>query len=236
MKAHYENLEFSIAHRPRVTKRLHLELDAQGALVVVVPRHWSRAHIDATLLQNTRHVKRFLAKARQRLLPPLLYSQGEQHFFLGESYSLAIEKSAQRKPRITLSSQTLEIRTAQACAEATKSALEAWYRQQAQVVFTERLQVISRRAPWVANRVVPLKLRNMRRTWGNCSSKGAIKLNTHLIKTPLPIVDAVIAHELCHLEEMNHSRAFYSLLAELNPNWRQDRLMLRSQGHIYLRS
>jgi len=81
---------------------------------------------------------------------------------------------------------------------------------------------------------IPLKLRKMKRTWGNCSSKGVIKLNTHLVKAPLQLVDAVIAHELCHLREMNHGRAFYALLQDLNPNWREDRRRLRSEGGIYL--
>jgi len=39
---------------------------------------------------------------------------------------------------------------------------------------------------------------------------------------------------LCHLEEMNHSRAFYALLEKLNPNWREDRARLRSEGFVYL--
>jgi predicted metal-dependent hydrolase len=76
----------------------------------------------------------------------------------------------------------------------------------------------------------------MKRTWGNCSSSGVIKLNTHLVKAPLDIIDSVIAHELCHLEEMNHGRAFYVLLESLNPNWRRDRLKLRSDGYFYFRT
>jgi len=231
-----QKLEFTIAHRPRVTKRLHLELDAQGGLVIVAPKHWSRAHISATVSQNTGRVARFLAKARQRLLPPLHYIQGEEHLYLGGSYPLVILTDSNRKPKVMFSDQSLHISTARSDADTIKSALGAWYRQQALIIFAERMQVVAQKAPWVANREVLLKIRSMRRTWGNCSSKGTIKLNTHLIKTPLSMIDAVIAHELCHLEEMNHSKAFYTLLEGLNPDWQQDRLMLRSQGHIYLRS
>jgi hypothetical protein len=74
----------------------------------------------------------------------------------------------------------------------------------------------------------------MKRTWGNCSSKGVIKLNTHMVKAPVVIIDSVIAHELCHLEEMNHGKRFYELLESLNPNWQQDRARLRSEGFVYL--
>jgi predicted metal-dependent hydrolase len=102
------------------------------------------------------------------------------------------------------------------------------------MVFSERLQTMAGRAAWVGNRSVPLKLRRMKRTWGNCSSRGIIKLNTHLIKTPLPVIDSVIAHELCHLEEMNHGSAFYALLERLNPDWRENRSWLRSEGNLYL--
>ena len=105
---------------------------------------------------------------------------------------------------------------------------------QALDVFTGRLEEIKRRTSWARDRSVPLKLRRMKRTWGNCSSKGVIKLNTHLVKAGLPVIDSVIAHELCHLEEMNHSAKFYALLESLNPNWREDRDHLRSQGNRYL--
>ena len=233
-------LEYTIAHRPRVTKRLHLELDERGGLVIVAPKHWSRSHISATLSQNTGRVARFLASARERQLQPLQYIQAEQHLFLGDQYSLLIARSATARARVKVSENELQVQISQsgagAGAGAVKVALGNWYRQQAMNVFAERLHNIAQRAPWAAGKAIPLKIRSMKRSWGNCSSKGAIKLNTHLIKTPLAIVDSVIAHELCHLQEMNHSKAFYVLLEGLNPGWRQDRAMLRSQGYIYLRT
>lgn len=227
-------LEYTITRRSRVTKRLHMELDENGGLVVVAPRHWSKAHINTTLSQNTSRVERFLIRARRRQLEPLLYVNGEAHFYLGESYPLAILPGSGRKTGVELSGSEIRINMSWHDPEGIRVALQTWYRKQALKVFSARLHIIAGRADWVGDRPVPLKLRKMKRTWGNCSSGGVIKLNTHLIKVPLLIIDSVIAHELCHLMEMNHSKAFYALLERLNPHWRQNRAWLRSEGNAYL--
>ncbi|MDX2417438.1 MAG: SprT family zinc-dependent metalloprotease [Xanthomonadales bacterium] len=227
-------LEYTITRRSRVTKRLHMELDENGGLVVVAPRHWSKAHINTTLSQNTSRVERFLVKARRRQLEPLLYVNGELHFYLGESYPLAILPGLGRKAGVELSGNEIRININRHDPEGIRVALMTWYHKQALKIFSARLQTIAGRADWVGDRPVPLKLRRMKRTWGNCSSGCVIKLNTHLIKAPLLIIDSVIAHELCHLEEMNHSQAFYALLERLNPHWRQNRAWLRSEGNNYL--
>jgi hypothetical protein len=44
-----------------------------------------------------------------------------------------------------------------------------------------------------------------------------------------------MAHELCHLREMNHSADFYRLLGHLAPNWQTLRNALNERSHIYLR-
>ena len=227
-------LEYSIARRPRVTKRLHMELDEDGGLVVVAPARWSKRFIRATLSQNITRVERFLVRARQRQLEPLKYTAGELHYYLGTAYPLIIHTYTCRKTTVTFSGNEIVVSTNKPEADHVRNTLQCWYAQQAFVVFDERLQIVASKVLWAKDRSIPLKLRRMKRTWGNCSSKGVIKLNTHLIKAPLPILDSVIAHELCHLVEMNHSRAFYQLLEDLNPTWREDRLRLRSEGGIYL--
>jgi predicted metal-dependent hydrolase len=227
-------LEYSIARRPRVTKRLHMELDEDGGLVVVAPARWSKRFIRATLSQNITRVERFLVRARQRPLESLKYTAGELHYYLGTGYPLIIHTYTGRKTTVTFTGNEILVNTNKPEADHVRTTLQHWYAQQAFVVFDERLQIVASKALWAKDRSIPLKLRRMKRTWGNCSSKGVIKLNTHLIKAPLPILDSVIAHELCHLVEMNHSRAFYQLLEDLNPAWRQDRTQLRSEGGVYL--
>ena len=227
-------LPYTITHRPRVTRRLHMELDEHGGLVVVAPRHWSKKHVSATLSLNTSRVERFLVSARERQLKPLLYTNGELHYYLGERYPLSIQTMVGRKTTVDIEENEIRIDTRECHAEHIRTVRQTWYRKQALEVFSTRLQTVAGRVGWLGDRLVPLKLRRMKRTWGNCSSRGVIKLNTHLIKAPLPVIDSVIAHEVCHLREMNHGKAFYALLEQLNPNWRQDRLRLRSEGNLYL--
>jgi hypothetical protein len=228
-------LEYTITHRQRVTRRLHMELDHSGTLVVVAPRHWTKAHIRATLTDNASRVERFVTTARQRQLRELRFVDGESHLYLGEGFPLCIAAGAGRTSEVTLAGGKLQVSVRQPCPSNIRNALYRWYRRRAAEIFSERLRVISQKAAWTGNRSIQLKLRVMKRTWGNCSANGVIKLNTHLVKAPLPVVDSVIAHELCHLEEMNHGREFYALLQGLNPDWRRDRARLRSEGHSYLR-
>ena len=228
------HLEFTVTHRPRVKKRLHLELDEQGRLLVVAPSHWSKRQVNKLVVQNLSRVQRFLVQARQRHTEPLGYTNGEMHLYLGKPYALEVDSIQGRRAHVELADEKIQIHLPRETSKPTQSVLDAWYLKQARGVFGERLACVSQNAAWVKHHEITLMLRRMKRTWGNCSSSGVIKLNTHLIKAPVAIIDSVIAHELCHLREMNHGRAFYTLLQDLNPDWKQHRKILVAQGNSYL--
>ena len=59
-----------------------------------------------------------------------------------------------------------------------------------------------------------------RKRWGSCSQSGRVMLSWRLLLLPEELADFVIAHELAHLEEHNHSRSFYRVLEEIEPEWR----------------
>jgi predicted metal-dependent hydrolase len=65
---------------------------------------------------------------------------------------------------------------------------------------------------------VKVVVKEQKTRWGSCSSKGNVNLNSHLLFLPSFLVRHVLIHELCHLQEMNHSKAFHKLLARLDPN------------------
>lgn len=76
----------------------------------------------------------------------------------------------------------------------------------------------------------PLGLSSARTRWGSCSAKSGIRLNWRLIHLPESLIDYVIAHEVAHLVEMNHSRRFWAVVEELFPDWRHCRDELKRQG------
>ena len=234
LKSRNDPLEYTLAHRPRVTRRLHLELDECGGLVIVAPKHWSDTLIRKTIAQNTDKISRFMARATRQQLDPLAYASSASHLYLGELYSLALGERDPQDSQPQHSENVLNLPVSDNDPEAIKTALQYWYRQRAALVFGERLTLIAARTSWANGIDIPLSIRRMKRTWGNCSSSGKIKLNVHLVKAPIEIVDSVIAHELCHLKEMNHSKRFYALLETINPDWRNHRFILRADGHRYL--
>jgi predicted metal-dependent hydrolase len=101
------------------------------------------------------------------------------------------------------------------------------FKQRALALFGERLQVFATRG---GHALPPLALSSARTRWGSCSEKTGIRLNWRLIHLPLPLIDYVVAHELAHLREMNHSPRFWAQVALLFPDWRNARRELKTRA------
>jgi predicted metal-dependent hydrolase len=94
-------------------------------------------------------------------------------------------------------------------------------------IFTERMAIATDVAGY---RPPALALSSARSRWGSCSGQTGIRLNWRLIHLPLPLIDYVVAHELAHLAQMNHSPRFWSEVERLCPDWRDARRELKARA------
>jgi predicted metal-dependent hydrolase len=70
-------------------------------------------------------------------------------------------------------------------------------------------------------------IRNQKTCWGSCSEKGNLNFNYKLLFLPRHLADYVVVHELCHLAELNHSPAFWELVARACPEYKKHRRELQ---------
>ena len=64
-------------------------------------------------------------------------------------------------------------------------------------------------------------IKNQKTRWGSCSKKGNLNFNYKIALLPPHLSDYVIVHELCHLEQLNHSPAFWNLVAKTIPQYKK---------------
>lgn len=105
--------------------------------------------------------------------------------------------------------------------------IAAWMRLRARDFFAERAEVYAAR---LGRPVAGLSIRDTRSRWGSCTAHGRLMFNWRLMMAPSEIADYVAAHEVAHLVEMNHSRAFWETVGGLMPGYERHRNWLRQHG------
>ncbi len=138
---------------------------------------------------------------------------------LGEEYVVRIEPGANR---VRWAGHTL-ILQARPDADLRQLARRA-LRTRALEVFRERA---AHHAAQLHRPLPRLALSNAQTRWGSCSEKTGIRLSWRLIHAPPRLLDYVVAHEMAHLVEMNHSPRFWKVVERLCPDYRSARDELR---------
>jgi predicted metal-dependent hydrolase len=75
-----------------------------------------------------------------------------------------------------------------------------------------------------------ISIKDMDSRWGSCSSRGNLSFSFKLIFSPESIIEYIVAHEVSHLREMNHSPRFWAHVESLYPNWKKARQLLKDSG------
>jgi predicted metal-dependent hydrolase len=148
--------------------------------------------------------------------------------FQGRECTLRIERGA--IDAVSLHGDALIVRTPREHDdEQLRGLINAWYREQALELFSERAIECHRRMQTESLRFPPIVIRGMKSRWGSYSCRtGRMSLNLSLITVPLPCLDYVIIHELCHIKVPHHGPHFWKLVGRYVPDHIELRRQLRS--------
>lgn len=213
--------------RRRRRGAITLTIDENG-LRIGAPWRASHDAIETLLRQHAAWILKKLAEWQLRRAPPLHWRDGESLMLLGEPLRLTL--LADRQP-ISADRGRLVVGNTLATPQAVAQAVTGWLRQQALSCFRQR---IAHFHPLIGVAAPEVHLSNARSRWGSCHSNGRIRLNWRLIQMPMRLVDYVVAHELAHLREMNHSPRFWQTVAHMVPDHAARRTEMRIGGHRYL--
>jgi predicted metal-dependent hydrolase len=108
-----------------------------------------------------------------------------------------------------------------------RDVVQAWLMRQARQVFQERLDHF---APLLGVQWKKMTLSNAGTRWGSARADGSIRLNWRLVHFNMSVVDYVVAHELSHLREMNHSPRFWDTVQSVLPNYAALRQQLKNEA------
>ncbi len=230
-----ETFEYEVCYTPERTDRIAVHVHPDASIQVDAPEGEDSERINAAVVKRARwirnHVRQALARCEHVL--PRTYVSGESYFYLGRRYQLKVLKANGSGPSVKLLRGRLLVETEGCQPGEIKLQLNRWYRQRASDVFDRRLRAVGEKISWLSE-APPLRLLKMRKQWGSCSPQGQVILNPHLVKAPRDCVDYVIAHELCHLKEHNHSPRYYRLLGEIMPNWQSVKANLDGMAELLL--
>jgi predicted metal-dependent hydrolase len=105
--------------------------------------------------------------------------------------------------------------------------IRLWLKKRAKSTFARRMEFWTQKLGVSCRQMI---VTSPRSRWGSCNAKNVIRLNWHLVMAPLPLIDYVVAHELCHITHKNHARGFWNMLAAVMPDYRERRKRLRHLG------
>lgn len=222
--ARYGDREFRyhLCYVPELKKAtIRVHVHPNGAVQVDAPESAQLPDIKSAVQRRARWILKHLDEIaeRNRGVRPRQWVSGESMLYLGRRYVLkVIQVPGQRKVTCKLIGGQLRVQGKELTPERVQKNVRQWYRERAKTVFQRRLDLMVERLPWV-QKVPVWRMQQMQTQWGSCSPDGSLVLNPNLVKAPTRAIDYVLLHEMCHLQEHNHSPRFYALLDQFMPGW-----------------
>jgi predicted metal-dependent hydrolase len=220
---------YMLVRSRRRRKTVTLRIDSRGRVVIRAPLHTVTAEIESFYQQNRAWVAKKLAERRaiQEMCKPKSFVSGEEFLFLGKSYPLRLAETNGKIP--ALSFCTAGFTLPKEYSAKARDLFIKWYKARALETITEKVLCFSKRLDLIPKGI---RLMTARTQWGSCSPDNRLSFNWKLIMAGDAFIDYVVAHELLHIKEKNHSPRFWGALGSFMPDYRERKAWLDENAHL----
>lgn len=217
---------YALTHAPAITyrrrkgvKRLTLRFKAATrSFVVTAPWHVSKKEVEQFVQRKADWMQALLKES-----PAILrFADGASIPVLGNEVRL-IKTNAIRGLTYRERDNLYIAGSVQSLSRRVTDWLKAYVRQEMQVIAYAK-------AAQLGETIRHIQVRDTTSRWGSCTSGGNLSFSWRLVFAPREIMEYVVCHEVAHLVEMNHSPAFWQVVEQLCPDWRNAELWLKKHG------
>lgn len=216
-----QTAELRVRRNPRA-RRISLRVDtADNSIALTVP--WNTSVEEG--LRFARNQGDWLRRRLAAVPERIAFADGSQFEFLGST--VTVRRMASGHTR--LADGVLYVSGAP---EFMARRVSDWLKAQARTAIGLRAHAL---AEQTGRKVKAIRIRDTRTRWGSAAADGTLAFSWRLVLAPLDVLDYVVAHEVAHLTHMNHSAAFWALVARLCPTHAAPRAWLAANGAKLLR-
>lgn len=223
-----ENIELNVIFRKRTTMEIRVEYP--GLVTVLAPQELSKEVILEKVKIRAKWISKHLNTIKNVKCKKAdrKFVSGESFMYLGNMYQLqvVIDKNI-KKSQVNLFDDKIIVTTMNEEPVAIRKAMEKWYRLKAKEKVEERIAYYQR---FFSITPAYVRVKEQKRIWGSCTSKNVLNFNWRIVMAELPALDYIVVHEMCHMEQHNHSKKYWELVASIMPDYKIRKEWLKRNG------
>jgi len=210
-------LDYTLIRAARKSITIYIR---NGRVEVRAPVFYQDSDIEEFILEKKKWIMDTLQKSQERLERKNSFSlnYGDMVLYRGSNYPVVAGSGKHAEFDGTAFRIPPDLSP-----EQIKSACVRLYRALAKSVLTERTYALAEKMG-VAPSVV--KINNAKARWGSCTSNKTINYAWMLVMADDEVIDYIIAHELSHIYEMNHSKRFWERVGAVFPDYKERKARL----------
>lgn len=216
--------EYEIKFSKRKTLNITIERDRK--IIVRAPEHLSLEKIEQLVESKKQWIREKLNHAQKYPALPETkeFISGETLMYLGKNYQLLVVDEAIEGVEFNQ-----RFRISRANQSRANELFKAWYLKQALCKIEPLAKSYAKSLGVEYN---GCKTSEMKYRWGSCTPNNNIIFNWRIIKAPMFVVNYLVAHELVHLIESNHTLRFWNILSIQVPSYQKAKDWLKKNGHL----